>query len=97
MQNSLRLPDPQLRGRAMSWSPLNIKDLEISSILQRHRSISVFDFTQDTQVFTTSSSDAYEILYKITDIVLIICAVIFVISAVVSITLWVVGIIFFNS
>ena len=89
MQNSLRLPETQFRGRAKSWHTLNIKDLEISSILQKHRWTSIWDLVEED---TTSSSDAYEVLYKITDMVLLMCAVVFVISAIASITLWIAGI-----
>ena len=90
MQNSLRHPETQFRVRAKSWHTLNIRDLEVSNMLPEHRWASLFDLSGEDM---TSSSDAYEVLYRITDIVLIICAVLFVVSAIVSTTLWIAGII----
>ena len=92
IQNSLRLPEPQLRARAKSWHNLNVRELPLTGILKRRNTqwASILDLTQedDTHLF-----DNYEIFYKITDIVLIICAVVFIISAIASITLWISGII----
>ena len=90
IQNSITLPEPQLRSRAKTWHTLNVTDLEILSMLRKHRRTSVWDLIEED---TTSFNDTYEVLYKITDIVLVICAVIFVISAIASITLWIAGII----
>ena len=69
-------------------------ELSIGGTIIKHvaagKKVAILDLTQEDD---KHSSDSYEIFYKITDIVLIICAVVFIISAIASITLWISGII----
>ena len=91
MENSLRLPEPPVRGRAKSWHDLNVGDLDLSGILQKNRRKSFLDSGKDE---TSNSIDIYEGVYNIADINLsalaILCAVICIVIAIVCITIWII-------
>ena len=94
MENSLRPPEPHLskRFRAHSCIELDIDDPRSlgekpGRALKKQRSKSDSILQNTTSNDTGSDVCSLEILYKITDIVLIICAVLFIISAITSIIL----------
>ena len=88
MENSLRLPEPQVRGRAKSWHDLNLSNLDLSGILRKNRRKSVLDLGNEE-----SSSDTYEGIYNVGDIglslITIICVVVFITIAILLIIFWV--------
>ena len=85
-----RLPQEQLKSGAVSLHHLDRLGLD-AGVLNKHHWTSFANLQhRDT---TASFSTSLELLYKITDVVLVICAVVFIVSAVASIILWVCGLI----
>ena len=100
MENSLRLPEPHLNRslRASSCITLEIEDpgslgRQRSITLGRNRSMSDAGLHNNTtnDERSNDNEDKEEILYKTTDIVLIICAAVFIISSITSVFLWLYG------
>ena len=100
MENSLRLPEPHLNMsfRARSCILLEMDDPGSSrrqriKTFGRTRSISDSGLPNNTtnNARSNDNKNYLEILYKTTDIVLIICAVVFIISSITSIVLWLYG------
>ena len=94
MAKLLRFPQQELKLGANSWHHLDRVDLDVRT-LKEHRWTS-FGNLQHQDTITSYSSTSLELLYKITDIVLVICAVVFIISSVTSIMLWVCGLIWMD-
>jgi hypothetical protein len=93
MAKLLNVPRHQLKREAHSWHHLDRIDFD-GGTLQEHRWTSFGNLQhKDT---TTSYSTSLELLYEITDVVLVICAVVFIISSVASIMLWVCGLIWMD-
>ena len=86
MENSLRPQEPYLMRRSRGRSCPAIHSESTLGHLRRHRSRSVAG-TYSLQ----RSSSSLELLYTITDIVLMICGAIFIISSVASIVHWMYG------
>ena len=87
MTKLLQLPEPGLKGRAHSWHDINCADLD-TRILQENRWVSFVNLQSEE---IPNSCFTLEIFYKITDIVLVICAVVFTFSSIASIILWICG------
>ena len=91
IQPARRPPAPRLSARAKSLHTLNVRDLDVSRILTRRSTqLGFFEifFEEEDE---TNSPNTDDVLYKITDIVLVICGIVFIISAIASITLWIIG------
>ena len=98
METSLRPPDPHpnKRFRAHSCIALEIEDPRTlgeksSTTFGKKRSKSVSNLQNHTRNDTRNDVCSLEILYKTTDIVVITCAVVFVISSITSVILWLYG------
>ena len=91
MSKMLQLPQSNLNGGAHSWHHLDRVPLEVQT-MKEHRATSFPNNLQNVYA-SNSQNTSLELLYKITDIVLVICALIFIISSVASIMLWVCGLI----
>ena len=100
MENTLRHPEPHLNMsfRARSCILLEIDDPGSSrrqriKTFGRTRSISDSGLPNNTtnDARSNDNRDNEEILYKTTDIVLIICGVVFIISSITSVVLWLYG------
>ena len=75
------------RNRASLHPALNEEELETSGALRRWRS-AVQHLIRNNTSNTTGSFWSYERLYKITDAVLVICALVFVGSSIASVIIW---------
>ena len=98
MENSLRPPKPHQNERSLSYTciALDIEDPRTlgenpRTTFGKKRSKSVSNLQNHTRNDTRNDDCSLEILYKTTDIVLITCAVVFVISSITSIILWLYG------
>jgi hypothetical protein len=87
MENSLQLPQTHLKARAHSLNNLSSVGLGIR-ILEKDRWVSFANIQNAEQA---KSCCTLEIFYKITDIVLVICAVLFTVSSIASIVIWIYG------
>ena len=87
MENSLQLPQPQIRPRAHSCNDIHRVELDIR-IIQQNRWVSCADLQHEDQ---GNSCCTLKLFYKITDIVLVICAVVFTVSSIASTILWICG------
>ena len=98
MENSLRPPKPHLNKRLLSrsCSTLEMEDPRTlgenpRKTFGKKRSKFVSNLQNHTRIDTRNDDCSLEILYKTTDIVLIICAVVFIISSITSVILWLYG------
>ena len=93
MDNFLRPPQPQLnrRTRGRSCPTINAGESDPLCNLERNRLMSYSGEQINTSYNTPSSWFSLELFYKITDIVLVICAAVFIISSITSIVLWMYG------
>ena len=80
--------DHRLINQTRNHSCPAIDTLHISDPVRRRRAISMADVHS-----TTTHDPSLELLFRITDIVLVICAVIFVISSIASIVCWMYGLV----
>ena len=91
MENSLRPQEPYFRRRSRGRSYPATQSESTLGLLKRTRSRSAEDVQVNTTYDTQRSSSSLELLYTITDIVLVICGAVFIISSVTSIVLWMYG------
>ena len=91
MENSLRPQEPYLKRRSRGRSCHAIQSESTLGLLRRTRSRSAAGVLVNTTYGTQRSSSSLELLYTITDIVLVICGAVFIISSVASIVLWMYG------
>ena len=95
MENSIRPPKPHLnkRFRSDTCITLEIEDTRTSgdkpsTTFGKKRWNSGSNLQNHTRNDTRNGGGSLEILYKTTDIVLITCAVVFVVSSIASIIIW---------
>ena len=79
------------RDGVLSCPRLDLGDSVNLGTLSRHVSISDLTLENDTKYDIRRSWFSLELLYKTTDIVLVICGVIFIGSSIASIVLWMYG------
>ena len=93
MDNSLKPPHPDLnrRARGRSCPTFNPGDSDTLCNFGRDRLMFYSAEQINTTYNTPSSWFSLELLYNITDIVLVICAAVFIISSITSIVLWMYG------
>ena len=95
MDNLLRPPETRVnrRGRSSSSNELNVSDyeLELSTSLRRQRSVSYPGEQKNKINNATRPWFSLELLYNITDIVLVLCAFIFIISSIAYLAIWFYG------
>ena len=95
MQLSPGLLKPLPTRRAYSHLALNVEEFETSGTVRRRLSVSTPNLERHASSETPSSFWSLELLYKITDVVLVICAAIFIISSISSIIIWWYGLVKF--
>jgi hypothetical protein len=93
MENSLRPPEPLLniRARGNSCPAIDTTGCKNLESFRRKRAMSNGAALGDAIPRPRTSWFSLELLYTITDIVLVICAAVFIISGVASIGLWIYG------
>ena len=98
MEDSLKPPALPLNvlSRSRSYPAINRKGCKTLKPLSRKRSNSDGGALFNVKYSSRSSWFSLELLYTITDIVLVICAVVFIVSGVASIVLWIYGLNSYN-
>ena len=91
METSSRLLNPLAERRARSHLVLNVEELETAGTLRKWKSVPDSNLNNDIRKSSTSPFWSLELLYKITDVILVICALTFIISSIASIILWLYG------
>ena len=97
MEKLLIPEEPRLnrRARAKSWTGLDIEDFSSPTIQHNpiflNRRSSCLGLQDNTTHDSPREFCPLEIIYKTTDIVLIICALIFIMAAITSVVLWLYG------
>ena len=91
METSSRLLNPLAERRACSHLVLNVEELETEGTLRKWKSVPDSNLSNGSRKSNSSSLWSLELLYKITDLILVISALIFIISSIASIILWLYG------
>lgn len=91
MDNSPKLVIPLSKKRSHSQILLNVEELENTEMYKKCRSLSTSKLQEDTRNHTKMSYWSVKLLYRSTDTILVLCALIFIISSISSIILWMYG------
>ena len=88
MDRSTGLLKPMGERRTNSHRDLSVEESENPGTLRRWKSVSNANLEQQAKIKTTNSFWSQELLYKVTDVVLVTCALIFILSSIASIIIW---------